>query len=57
LDHVELDRMETVDPELAKIVELRAVWRTHDRGGGTCAERVSIDRQARLAQRESVAHS
>jgi RNA polymerase sigma factor (TIGR02999 family) len=52
-----LDRLEKVDAELARIVELRAFWRAHDRGSGTCAQRVPIHCQARLAHRESVAHS
>ena len=33
------------------------VWRTDDRGSGTRSERVTVDRQARLAHRESVAQS
>ena len=56
LDHA-LDRLEKVDADTGQDRRASCVWRTHDRGSGPCAQRVAIDRQARLAHRESVAQS
>ena len=56
LDHA-LDRLDKVDAQLAKIVELRAFGGLTIEEAAHVLERVAVDRQARLAHRESVAQS